>query len=753
MPHSVAYTRVTFVLCALLVAPTAMAASNTAGSTQLSGATRNNDPRSAAMCTQLPLAADLPMLVEGPKDSPVHLSADNVSLDKDGISTLLGKVRVVQGGQEFSSEALNYDDAHRTVQVRAESLFRSKQLDIKSQSADFDLNSQSGAFRSTYFTLPSRAARGSADEIRVAQEGTADIHKIRYTTCGPDSNAWYLVAGTVHLDYNEGMGSATNAWLELDNIPVFYAPYFRFPIDNNRHTGLLFPTIGITQNTGFDFRQPVYLNIAPNIDDTFTPRYMSKRGTQLGNSFRYLFEQSEGKVDLEYLNKDRETGTRRRFFELQHDSLINQRLALDVHIADVSDDQYFEDFGGTRIDSSALTYLDRSARLTYQAPAAYTINAIVQDYQTIDSTILPADEPYRRVPEIRLDALTPNSFYNTRAGFGGEYDYFTRPNSVDGQRLDLQPFLRMAKDEISWYTNSQVDARYTAYALSNTAPGQPSSPARAVPTFSTEGGLRFERVTDSGSVQTLEPRLMYLYTPYRNQDNIPTFDSGEPDFDITELFSRNRYSGIDRISDANQAAFALSSRLLDPSTGQVRLTATVGQIYRFVAPRVTLPGFTSPGSGATDFISTLDYKISSHWAASSLLQWAPGDHQFNRANFAVRYREDETISSGKRLDVIYRYRRGVLEQSDMVASLPLFEGWRVAGRWRYSIADERTLDVLGGLEYETCCWAVRTSYRRYVANTTGHFDNGIYIQLELKGMSRIGTGFTGMLPINDTLPQ
>lgn len=751
MIRSATGTRLTLALAVLLAAPAAVAAG--AGGTAAPLTTKHSDPRSAAMCTQLPLAAGLPTLVEGPPDSPVHLSADNVSLDQDGISTLVGKVRVVQGGQEFSSEALNYDDAHRTVQVRAESLFRSKLLNIKSQAADFDLNTQSGAFRDTVFTLPTRAARGTADEIQVAQSGTAQVHKIRYTTCGPESNAWYLLAGNVHLDYNEGMGTASNAVLELGGIPVFYSPYFRFPIDNERHTGLLFPTIGLTENNGFDFREPLYLNLAPNIDDTITPRYMSKRGVQIGNSFRYLFEQSEGKINFEYLPEDRSTQTRRSFFELQHDSLITPQLALDVHVADVSDDAYFEDFGGTTIDSNALTYLDRSARLTYQAPASYTINAIVQDYQTIDSTILPADEPYRRMPEIRLDALTPNSLYNTRAGLGAEYDFFTRPNSVDGQRLDLQPFLRMEKDNVAWYTSSQLDGRYTLYELSNTTLGQPSSQQRYVPTFSSEGGLRFERITDNGSVQTLEPRLMYLYTPYRDQNQIPTFDSGEPDFDITELFSRNRYSGIDRISDANQAAVAVTSRLLDPSTGQVRLTATVGQIYRFTAPEVTLPGFTNPGSGATDFISTLDYTLSSHWAASSLLQWAPGQRQFNRANFAVRYRDDETQTSGKRLDVIYRYRRGVLEQSDAVASLPLYEGWRIAGRWRYSIADNRTLDVLGGLEYETCCWAVRTSYRRYIANTSGRFDNGVYIQLELKGMSRIGTGFTSLLPINDTLAQ
>jgi LPS-assembly protein len=718
-----------------------------------SAANSRTDPLSVASCPQLPLAPDLPALVEGPDDGPVHLSADNASLDKDGISTLLGKVRVLQGGREFSSEAINYDDAHHSVQVRAESLFRSKQLNIKSQSADFDLNAQSGAFVRTEFTLPSRAARGTADEIQLAQQGTADISGIRYTTCGSDSNAWYLKARSVHMDYDEGIGTATNAELTLGGVPIFYSPYFRFPIDSRRHSGFLFPTIADTQNTGLDLRVPFYLNLAPNIDDTLTPRYMSKRGTQIGNDLRYLFEQSEGNLEFEYLNEDRTTLSTRHYLELQHDSLISRRLALDVHVADVSDEQYFQDLGGPHLDATALSYLDRSAHLIYQAPAAYTINAIAQDYQTIDPTILPSDQPYRRLPEIRLDALTPNSLYYTRAGFGGEYDNFTRPNSVNGERLDLQPYLRMEKDEISWYTATQLDARYTGYKLTGVIPGQSDILTRALPTFSTEGGLRFERITDSGSVQTLEPHLMYLYTPYRNQTAIPVFDSGEPDFDVTELFARNRFSGIDRIADANQTTLALTSRLLDPDTGQVRLTGTIGQVYRFTPPQVTLPGFVLPGGGATDFVAALDYRLSQHWSAATNLQWSPGEHQFNRSDFGVRYREDENNVTGNRLDISYRFLESTLEQTDVVASMPLYEGWRAAAHWRYSIADERTLDLLGGLEYETCCWAVRTSYRRYVANTNGSFNSGVFLQLELKGLSRLGTGYQGLLPATDALPQ
>lgn len=707
-------------------------------------------PAKMAMCPQLPLAADLPTLVQGPEDGPVHLSADDVSLDQDGISRLLGSVRLQQGGREFSTQALNYDSHNRDVQVRAESIFRSRQISIKSQSADFNLDSETGVFSSTLFTLPARAARGTADRLQLAREGSADLSGVAYTTCGAGSNAWYIKAGSVHLDHDRGIGSATNARLVLGGIPVLYVPYFRFPIDNRRTTGLLFPTIGNSNTSGFDMRAPLYINLAPNFDDTLTPHYMSKRGTQVINNFRYLFESSEGHLDYEYLNEDRVTQTTRHFVEFQHDSLINRRLALDVHVADASDQQYFEDLGSTHLDAASLTYLDRSAKLTYQAPAAYTITALVQDYQTIDTTLVASDLPYRRSPEIRFDALTQNSLYNARAGFSGEFDNFTRSDSVHGARLDLLPYLRMEKDDIGWYTATQLDVRYTGYQLSDTAPGQRSAPQRTLPTFSSEGGLRFERITDNGSMQTLEPRLMYLYTPYRNQDQLPLFDSGEPDFDITQLFARNRFSGVDRIGDANQAALGMTSRLLDPDTGLVRLTTTIGQLYRFEAPRVNLPGFVSPGQGATDFIAAADYQLTQRWAASVNLQWAPGDRKFNRTNFAVRYRED---NGGKRLDLAYRYRQNILEQTDMIASLPLFNQWRVAGRWRYSIANSRSLDALAGIEYDTCCWALRTSYRRYIASASGKYNSAIYLQLELKGLARIGGGFDGLLPLNDTLPR
>jgi LPS-assembly protein len=674
-------------------------------------------------------------------DGRLHLSADQVQLEQGGLSSLLGSVKLSQGGKEFSAQSLDYDDAARVVHVRAESVFRNQQIMIRSQSADFDLNADTGSFFDTDFTVQQRAARGVAQRVSLDRAGTAEFDDVRYTTCAPGSEAWFLQAGKINLDYAEGLGTARNARLTFFDVPILYLPWFRFPIDNRRRTGLLFPTVGDSNKTGFDMRQPLYLNLAPNYDATFTPRLMSQRGVQLDTEMRYLLPRAEGSGGYEWLSRDRVTNEERSYVHFEHLGLINSRLGLDARYAEASDPQYFEDLGG-KVDISSITHLERSARLTYQAPAAYTVQGLVQDYQTIASNLTAADDPYRRLPEVRIDALTRKSWNDTRIGFSGEYVNFQRDNSVEGQRLDLDPYLRFEKDQLAWYTRGQLDLRYTGYALTGVAPGAPNTPDRVLPMMSAEGGLRFERVLDSGDLQTLEPRVLYLFVPYDNQDDLPVFDSGEPDFDFTQLFARNRFSGADRVSDADHFAIAATGRQLDPTTGVARISASIGQLYRLSRPRVQLPGAAAPEEGATDFIGQVDYTIADHWSTSFSTQWSPKTANFTRAAVAVHY-----LAEQQRLDVAYRFRRDLLEQADLTTATPLWGGLHLAGRWRYSIRESKSLDTLAGVEYETCCWAVRSSYRRFIANTSGEYNNGVYLQLEFKGLTRVGSAFPGLLPV------
>lgn len=690
-----------------------------------------------AACAQI--SDGLPQ-IEASDDPRLVLDADSVDLDAEGRSELQGSVRLRYGDKEFNAERVGYDERQRKIDVPEASTFRTRALMIRSESAAFSLDEETGVFEGTEFVLPERSARGRSSQIQLDADGTARLESVRYTTCAPLSDAWYLEASEIKLDHEEGLGTARNARLRFFGVPILYAPWFQFPIDDRRRTGLLFPTFGTSDRTGLDIQQPVYINIAPNYDATLTPRYMADRGLQMDAEGRYLLRQAEGSIGFEYLKDQALDDEKRTYAELQHRGLLTPELGVDIQYADVSDPAYFEDLGGS-IDLSSITHLERSARFTYSVPAAYTVQMLFQDYQTIASNLEPVDDPYRRMPQIRFDAVTRNALWDTRLGFGGEYVNFVRSNSVEGQRVDLHPYLRMEKDRVAWFAKSQVDFRYTTYELTGTAPGQNNQVDRALPQFSAEYGLRFERITNSGALQTVEPRLFYLYVPYEDQSDLPVFDSGEPDFDFTQLFARNRFSGEDRLSDANQFAAAMTARQLDPDSGVVRASASVGQLFRFKRPRVRLPDEPAPDRGATDFIGAVDYLLLTNWTLHLDTQWSPETTDFTRTSAAVRYKTERRY-----MELAYRFREDLLEQTDVTVSTPIYGGFSLLGRWRYSIRDSNTLDSIASVQYETCCWAVRTSYRRYVADTQGRFNSGVYFQLELKGLARLGTGLTNLFP-------
>ena len=734
-------------------------------------------------CPQLDTGGNL---LPPERDDQLHITANDAELTEDGLSNFSGSVRLTQAGKLFETPTLDFDKKNRKVYVNAESLFRNRTLLIKSESAEFDLAANTGSFKDTEFTLVERGARGTADQITLARAGLAEVHEVTFTSCAPGSEQWLLVASEIDLDKPAGVGRARNARLWVGHIPILYAPWFRFPIDNRRRSGLLFPTLGDTRRTGLDIRVPLYLNLAPNYDAQLIPRFMSTRGTQIGAEGRYLFESATGRIGYEYLGHDQQLGIERSFLDVQHQQLLASRLSLDAKYGEVSDPAYFEDLGG-RLEASSVTHLERSATFTYAAPSAYVATARVSEYQTVSSIaiseptlIRQATDPYRRFPELRIEALTPGDLLDTKLGFDGEYVKFERGLPPEGQRLDLDPYVRLQRDETSWSIGSQFDWRYTRYRVTDpnaltalaaslgSTPIAPSAPeaTRSLPEFSLDSGLRFDRLTDAGKLQTFEPKLFYLWVPYRNQDALPVFDSGEPEFNFVELFSRNRFSGEDRISDANHLAGTITSRLLDPTDGTVQFTASVGQIYRFEPERVTVnrPGFsdTAPDRGATDFIGALDYRLTEGWHAGTVAQWSLDTNNFNRTGVFLRYRAEE-----RRVDLSYRYRRDQagqpgIEQTDASFRTPVWGPMGVLARWRFSIRDGRTQEGLGGLEYQSCCLAVRVAVRRYqfsadLANPAEtdlllqqaipHYTTGAYLQLELMGLAKLGAGgFKTLLP-------
>ncbi len=702
-----------------------------------------------ASCPQLDFTSELPPI---PSDPKLVLNADNADLNEGGQSSLSGSVRVSQNGREFAAEQVNYSEAEQRIRTDSQTLFRDSRYAIRSGKTDYDLALGSGVFLDNSFTLRSIGGRGLADRIAIKESGEARLDGVRFTTCAPGNEAWTLSASTIKFDEDSGRGSATNALLRFQQVPIFYLPWFQFPIDGLRHSGFLFPIVGNNENTGFDIRWPVYLNLGPNYDVTLIPRYLSERGTQIGGQFNYLFKGHEGDLFGEFLPSDDKLANQSRsFIDFKHIGAVSRNLGIEAKYGRVSDQNYFATFGGG-VDLTSTPFLERGARLTWQAPTVFRIEALVQDYQTLSQTqtaaALGVVDPYQRLPQIRVDALSKNSFLGARGGFFGEFTNFARSNSVEGQRVIAQPYVRWERDQLSWYANAQADLSYTAYNLTNTPAGGSDAPRRTLPQFSAEGGLRFERLTGGGDVQTLEPRLFYLYTPFREQDELPLFDTGLPDFDFPQLFARNRYSGYDRISDANQLTTAVTSRFIEADSGIARLSATLGQIYYFRGPRVDLPGFATPSEGSSNFLGNLDYALSTNWSAIATTEVSSTFDQVVRSSIALRYR-DGVADAGRRFDLAYRYRRTLLEQADASFSSPITDAWRLAARLRYSLRDSTTLESFAGVEYSTCCWAISGTYRRYLVGGIDRFNNGFYVQLELKGLSKIGNGFERLLPSDE----
>lgn len=690
-------------------------------------------------CPQQDLTHELP---QSPFDPQLIVNADHFAQDAKNVYTLSGSVHVAQAGREFKADALHYDaDAH-TVSADSESLFRNTdQVIVRSQRASYDLEADSGQFFGTRFSLPRQAARGSAEEILVQQRTQAELFGARYTSCPPEHESWLLSAEHLHLNQDSGLGTAHDAVLHVGGVPVLWLPYFQFPIDDRRRSGFLVPTFGQSRRDGFDLRVPFYINLAPNYDLTLIPRILTKRGVQLGSEFRYLLDGTHGELHTEYLNNDADTSQERDYVDYTQQTRFSRGFAFSAHYAEVSDPNYFADLGGSKFDSVSTPYLERSAQLTYQAPAQYTIRTLVQDFQPL-AGLTSAENPYQRIPAVLFSGQTKNRWNGLGAGLDGDFTNFSRTDSVEGQRLYADPYLRWEQDHRSWFAAAQTDFTYTAYNLSGTADGDPTSPRRGVPQFSLDSGLRFDRITASGNLQTLEPRLFYLYVPYRAQNDLPVFDSGLPDFDFPQLFSRNRYSGEDRIADANNLTTALTTRLLDPNLGVPRLTASIGQIYHFQGSRVSLPDENPPDQGSSDYVGDLSYQLTRHWSSEGLSLFSPDLGKFTRSDFVLRYNDEH----GTRLDLGYRYLRESYEQTDLSLTTPIKGGWSLAGRVRYSLRDQELLDGFGGIEYQTCCWAIRTTYRRYLTAANGQFDEGFYLQVELKGLTHVGSGFQNLLP-------
>ena len=691
-----------------------------------------------------------------PDESPIQAEAGRVESSPTQ-SLLEGDVRLERGGQRLRAERVTLERPGNVARVDSPFRYGDSRQSVRGKRAEVDLNAQTGWFKDVDYYLPERNAQGSAEEIRLDRNNQRGrLEDATYSTCARGREIWELRAHNMTLDGATGRGTARDIVLALWGAPVFYFPYLSFPITEERQSGFLFPLQGYSSSTGFDIAVPYYWNIAPQRDMTITPRLMGERGALLGVEYRFLGPAQQGQIGFEYIPDDRRFGGDRGSYNVAHRAAPLPNTYTDLRYEYVSDDEYLVDLSNN-LRFLTPNYLERHLDARYFGDW-WQAMARVQGYQILNPSLFAlGGKPYQRLPQLLFDGDWPSGPGGLRYRMYGELVNFQQSDAVTGTRLDLWPTLGWPIERPWGYLKPQAGFRYTSYQLDNTEPGAEDAPSRSAPIVNLDGGLIFEKALRAdwlgvaAGTQTLEPRLLYLYVPYRDQNDIPVFDTGLMDRDYDWLFRQNRFTGADRLGDANQLTVALTTRVIDGTTGGERLRASVGQIQYFEDRRVNLDPAEPPDTSANSgLIAQGQLNLSARWALQGGVQLDPDNSDLVRAGLDVRY----FANPRQLLNVSYlmdRDRVGLdlddqIQSADVSLLWPLTSQWRVMGRWNQALNLGRNLETLAGLEYEDCCWAVRAVARQY-RNSPAESDSqtAFYMELELKGLSRLGTGLENQL--------
>jgi LPS-assembly protein len=701
------------------------------------------DPAPSLACPVAPLPksarspnskAEVPAIAPAPTDDRIQIDADEGTMNLSGTSILSGRVVVTQGDKVIHADHVEYDGPNQHLKFEGGVVFSDPTLVVRGNSGTYS-PTLGASFEGAQFELPERNARGAARNMQVDAEGKVTLEDVSFSTCPADDVAWQMESKRIVLDTKQRNGTGRGTKVEFKDIPIVYLPWMTFPIGPQRKSGFLFPNIGASSRSGAELEVPYYWNIRPNIDFTAEPTYYAKRGIDLAGELRYLSFRNQGSLQFNYLPSDQLDGGNRSRVELKHVTELPGDWRFRIDATDVSDSDYFEDFAQGP-EGTSIAFVERIAEITYR-DEHLNVRGQLQQFQTIDNDLADEDRPYARTPRILASGDWGLGLGAIDYGFDSEFVNFDRDVGVTGWRLDVAPRVGFDWSAPGFFVRPSVGYRYTQYSLDHQAPGLDDSPSRSLPFATLDAGLVFEKTSGSRNQRriTLEPRALYLYTPYRDQTNLPLFDTGLPDLNLVELFRTNRYVGADRVNDANQVSFGLTSRLFNANTGAQYLAVSFGQSYYFEKPRVVLPDETPSTRDTSDFIAQVSLSAYKNWNVDAGIQWNPEDQQSERSQVRLQYRPD----GDHVLNLAYRSQRDRLEQADVSGAWPIGRKWNAFGRVVYSLRDDATLERSAGFEYKACCWRIRAVARKFISSRTGEQDTSIYLQLELNGLASVGT--------------
>ena len=670
----------------------------------------------------------------------VIVRAARAEIIEDQTAKFDGNVDIVSERAVITAERAIIEDNGKSVFAEGDVTYQNPQLRVESESVNLDSNTQQLNLISTQYQLSGFVGHGAADQISVDANNGISLRDVSFTTCPLGAEDWQIRASEISIEKDSIFGEAKNTRFYIGDVPVFYLPYFAFPVSDQRQTGLLFPNLTSSSQTGIDYEQPFYWNIAPNYDMTLSPRIMTDRGLQLKTEFRYLMEKSFGSVNVEYLPGDDEiagSDNDRYFYRLFHQGQLAENWQLNVDFNGLSDDNYIVDLGSD-FYNRADTHLYRTLGVAY-----YTQNldftAQLRDFEVI------GDHPntYRALPETKLEYRADLSEY-VDFRLNSELAYFDNAQSEQPKalRFHVAPTLAVPYQRQWGELLAEASLLSTYYKQENIeGTGLAEEVNRNLGQVRLYGNVIFERHqtwNEESSTITFEPQFQYLYTSFEDQTDIGLYDTTRLINDVDGLFRGQEFTGLDRISDNNQITLGVTSRLLD-SANREQLVLSLGQIF-YLSDNKVIAAAKERDSSA--IAAELDWRITPQWLLHTDVQVTSESDKVDRSSLSVEYRHDEQSL----VQLSHRYVRNLsgeqIDQIGLSASWPLSDKWHWVGRYYRDLNLNRSIESYFGLQYESCCWAVRFVAQRHLSNrfdgvgaqSINEFDSGIALQFVFKGI-------------------
>lgn len=689
----------------------------------------------------VPLAG--PKLENSLLEGQIQVKSQDSQIKQNTFAQFSGNVEIDSTALSIKADDAILNRQTQTLKATGNVSFKDNNITVTSQNVQLNRLSNELLIEDSLYQLNRVQGHGRAEKIAIGQQTGINLLESSFTTCPVDDEVWRIQASNIEISPDQSRGIVKHARFYIKDVPVLYLPYFSFPVNDKRQSGILYPTIESNSSTGVSVEQPIYWNIAPNYDLTFSPRLMSERGLQVKTEARYLTNQHAGQLNVEYLANDQalDDKSERYFYRFVHSGNIAQNWRVNADVNGLSDDNYIVDLGSDYYNR-ADTHLYKTLGVSYFSEDL-DITAQFRDFEVL------GDHPdsYRALPEIRLNYLTP-------MGMGAEFElnselaYFESNQQVNptATRFHFAPTVRYPfQNQYSEFL-AEATVLHTQY-IQNNIQGTllEKNVSRTLGQAKLYGALTFERPSilfGGNATQTFEPKVQYLYTSFEDQTNIGLYDTTRLFNDFAGLFRGQEFTGLDRISDNNQVTIGMTSRFIDKNN-QERFKLSLGQIFYLKDNQVL---DASKKDDRSALAAELDWQIGSKWYVHTQAQVSTLTDKVDRSSLSLEYQ----LSNDKIIQINHRYVRDLssekINQVGVTASWPLTKNWQWVGRWYHDLDLNRTVESYSGVQYESCCWTVSLVAQRNLSNrfnesgaqSTDEFESGFHVYFTTRNLLREG---------------